>query len=46
MGVDDLKDTLEGQAHRSKVKVTMTKDVIFGLILLSYRWYVSWSKIT
>ena len=39
MDVADHKDTstLEGQGHRSKVKVTITKNVIFGLILLSYR---------
>ncbi len=32
MDVDDSKVDLEGQGHRSKVKVTRSKNVITGLI--------------
>ena len=32
MGVGDPKVDLEGQGHRSKVKVTRSKNVILGVI--------------
>ena len=32
MDVDDPKDDLEGQGHRSKVKVTKSKNITSGLV--------------
>ncbi len=37
MEVDDPEVDLEGQGHRSNVKVTRSKNMISGLILLSDR---------
>ena len=43
MHMDDLEVDPEGQGHRSKVKVTRSKNVISGPILQSYRQW-SWGK--
>ena len=49
MDVDDPKDDLKGQGHRSKVKVTRSKKVISGPIRPPYRYSlrsrVTWVKV-
>ncbi len=45
MEVDDPKVDLEGQGHRSKVKVTRSKSVISGPIGAPY-WYSLRSRVT